>query len=267
MSFARAGTVARKKREGLAILLRRLRVAGLTALFALSIFPHAQTPATASSPRLGGSGQIAGHEVTLRDPTRSGGALSLPDGADILSVDSGNTGPATLLFTSDPVAAGQLFDRVAIHWVTIAGTEDTVGFELRTSADGRSWSEWAAVPEQDDMVDAGRNEHYGSPLVTVAGARFAQYRVWLTAGDPGALVRVGLTFMDVSDLNALKGGPLARFVNDIVEAAKEFGQSYASAAPVGASKVMSRADWGADESLFFWTPEYKRTQKAIAITP
>src|SRR6266699_2789440 len=118
MSLRAWGTVARKKREGLAILLRRLRVAGLTALFALSIFPHAQTPATATSR---GSGQIAGHEVTLWDPTRSGGALSLPQvhgGADILSVDSvdsGTTGPATLLFTSDPVAAGQLFDRVAIH--------------------------------------------------------------------------------------------------------------------------------------------------------
>src|SRR5438552_14091799 len=119
MSLRAWGTVARKKREGLAILLRRLRVAGLTALFALSIFPHAQTPATATSR---GSGQIAGHEVTLWDPTRSGGALSLPQvegGADILSVDAGNTGPATLLFTSDTVAAGQLFDRVAIHWVAI----------------------------------------------------------------------------------------------------------------------------------------------------
>src|SRR5438132_13090866 len=101
MSLRAWGTVARKKREGLAILLRRLRVAGLTALFALSIFPHAQTPASASSR---GSGQITGHEVTLWDPTRSGGALSLGDaGADILSVDpgrardSGSTGPATLL--------------------------------------------------------------------------------------------------------------------------------------------------------------------------
>src|SRR5438552_8097950 len=266
MSLRAWGTVARKKREGLAILLRRLRVAGLTALFALSIFPHAQTPATATSR---GSGQIAGHEVTRWDPTRSGGALSLPQvegGADILSVDpgrardTGTTGPATLLFTSDTVAAGQLFDRVAVHWVAIVGTEDTLGFELRTSTDGRSWGEWAAVPEQDDMVDAARNEHYGSPLVTVDGARFAQYRVWLLAGDPGALVRVGVTFMDVSDLNL---GPVARLVNDVPGALRDRGQSYASAAPVGASKSLSRADCGADESQFNWTPEYKRVQKAI----
>ena len=211
-------------------MLRRLRVAGLTALFALSIFPHAATPATASSR---GSGQIAGREVTLWDPTRSGGALSLPaEGADILSVDSGSTGPATLLYTSDPIPAGQLFDRVAIHWVTIVGTEDTVGFELRTSADGSSWSEWTTVPEQDDMIDTARNEHYGSPQTTVDGARFAQFRVWFLAGDPGALVRVGLTFMDVSDLNL---GPLARLVNDVTGALRDLGQSYASAAPVGAS--------------------------------
>ena len=264
--------MARKKREGLAILRRRLRVAFLTAFFALSIFPHAQTGATASSR---GSGQITGHEVTLWDPTRSGGALSLPDAGgvppgasgvppgasgDILSVDTGSTGPATLLFTADPVAAGQLFDRVAIHWVTIVGAEDNVGFELRTSADGRSWGEWTAVLEQDDMVDAARNEHYGSPLATIGGAQLAQYRVWLLAGDPRAIVRVGLTFIDVSDLDR---GPVARLANDVIGALRDLGQSYASAAPVGASKILSRAEWSADESLFSWTPEYKRTQKAI----
>ena len=93
-------------------MLRRLRVAGLTALFALSIFPHAQTPATATSR---GSGQIAGHEVTLWDPTRSGGALSLPDGADIVSVDSvdsGTTGPATLLTSG---AGGETVCLVAVR--------------------------------------------------------------------------------------------------------------------------------------------------------
>src|SRR5260370_42290182 len=118
---------------------------------------------------------------------------------------------------------------------------------MRTSAEGRTWSDWTAAPEQDDMVDSGRNEHYGSPLVTVDGARFAQYRVWLLAGDPGALVRVGLTFMDVSDLNL---GPVARLANDVIGAFRDLGQSYASAAPGGASKILSRADGGPDESPF-----------------
>jgi hypothetical protein len=256
MALRALGTVARKKRE-ISPVLRRLRVAGLTALFILTVFPHAQTPALAA-PRA--SGQIAGREITLWDPTRTGGALSGDTGAAILSADAGSTGGGTLLFTADPIAAGQLFDRVAIHWVTIVGAEQTVGFEVRTSADGGAWSDWAAVGDDDDMIDTARNEHFGAPQTTVNGARIAQYRVWLQGGDPAALVRVGLTFMDVNDLNQ---GPLARLVNDVVGAVRDLGASYASAAPVGASKILARADWGADESLFFWTPEYKRAQKAI----
>ena len=238
-------------------MLRRLRVAGLTALFLLGVFPHAQAPASAA-PR--GSGEIVAHEVTLWDPTHAGGRLSVQAGAPGMSPDTGSTGGGTLLYTSDPVAAGQLFDRVAIHWVTIVGAEGTIGFDLRTSVDGSAWSEWTAVSDEDDMVDLARNEHYGPPQTTVAGARYAQYRAWLLAGDPSAIVRVGLTFMDVNDLNQ---GPLVRLMNDAVGALKELGASYATAAPVGASKILTRADWGASESLFFWTPEYKRTQKAI----
>jgi len=144
-------------------VLRRLRVAGLTALFVLGVFPHAQAPASAA-PR--GSGAIVAREVTLWDPTHAGGRLSVQAGAPGMSPDTGSTGGGTLLYTSDPVAAGQLFDRVAIHWVTIVGAEGTIGFDLRTSVDGSAWSEWTAVSDEDDMVDLARNEHYGPPQTT-----------------------------------------------------------------------------------------------------
>ena len=38
---------------------------------------------------------------------------------------------------------------------------------------------------------------------------------------------------------------------------------YAMAAPSGPSKVLTRQDWGADESLMKWTPKYVTWQKAI----
>ncbi|MDP9245524.1 MAG: N-acetylmuramoyl-L-alanine amidase, partial [Chloroflexota bacterium] len=57
-------------------------------------------------------------------------------------------------------------------------------------------------------------------------------------------------------------GPVARLLNDVQSAMASFGGSYASAAS-GASKVLTRQDWAADESLMKWTPEYKRVQKAI----
>ncbi len=236
-------------------VFRRLRLAGLTALFLFAAFPHATASA---APLSRGSGHITGQEVTLRLPTQSGGSLSAGGAASIQTADAGSTG--ALLYTSDPIAAAQLFDRVAIHWLAIPGADDGLAFELRTSADGVTWSAWAAVEHDADLADPATGEQYGPPLTTVPDARFAQYRVWLPGGDPADLVRVGVTFIDVSDLAQ---GPLARLLNDLLGAARGFGSSYALAAPAGASKILARSDWGADESLFNWTPQYKRVQKVI----
>jgi len=226
----------------------------LIALFTLGIFPRASAPASAA-PR--GSGHIVAHEVALSRPALTGGTLSLDQGISI-AVDSGSTGPATLAYTSEPIAAGQLFDRVGIHWGAQPGSELSV--ELRTSADGIAWSDWAEREDEDDLFDLARNEHYGAILLAVPNARFAQYRFFLTGGDVNALERVGVTFMDVSDLNE---GPLTTLLNDVRGALATFGDSYAAAAPVGPSKILTRQDWAADESLMQWTPEYKRVQKAI----
>src|SRR4029077_16165668 len=137
-----------------------------------------------------GSGQTVAHEVTEWDPTQRGGALSIDGGAAILSADAGSTGGGTLLYTSDPVAAGQLFDRVGLHWLTIAGAQDSVALQLRTSADGTAWGDWVDVANDFDMEDHATGERFGPPQTTVDGARYAQYRVWLLGADPGALVRV-----------------------------------------------------------------------------
>ncbi|HVR89168.1 MAG TPA: N-acetylmuramoyl-L-alanine amidase [Candidatus Limnocylindria bacterium] len=235
--------------------MRRFRLAMLVAVLSLALFPHAQSTASATSHA---SGRIVAREVTLTDPTRSAGVLSTPVFASIAG-DTGSTGPATLLYTSPSVAAGQLFDRVGLHWVAKSGTEDSLAVELRTSADGSDWNEWAALIDHDDIADPMTNTRYAEPHVTVDGARYAQYRVWLTGGDAGALVQVGLTFIDVSDLNA---GPLARLANDVATALGAIGDSYAQGA-AGAPKILTRQDWGADESLMTWTPQYQHVQKAI----
>ncbi|HEX9269456.1 MAG TPA: N-acetylmuramoyl-L-alanine amidase [Candidatus Limnocylindria bacterium] len=235
---------------------RRLRLVGLIVLFTLALLPHGSAPA-AGSPR--GSGHIVGHEVLQPRPAFSGGQLTTESGA-AAPADAGSTGGETLLYTSPSIDATQLFDRIGVHWIAERGTEDSFFVELRTSADGSSWDDWSLLAEEEDMADALRNEHYAAPRPSVDGAHFAQYRVWLTGGDANVLVQVGVTFMDVSDLNA---GPLARLMNDVEGAFRDFGESYASAAAVGVSKVRTRQDWGADESLMRWTPEYRKVQKAV----
>jgi N-acetylmuramoyl-L-alanine amidase-like protein len=239
----------------------RLRLLLLIALFTLGVFPRTSAPAFAA-PR--GSGQIVAREVTSHPQPAAGAAvLSMDPGvpAGLASTESiGSTGGGTLLYESPVIAADQLFDRIGVHWTEAMTSADQIAFDLRTSSDGATWSDWSPVTDDDDMYDGGRNEHYGAPLPASAGARFAQYRAWLPNGDTTALEQVGLTFMDVSDLNQ---GPLVTLLNDVRGAIADLGESYASAAPVGASKVLTRADWGADESLMNWAPEYQRVQKAI----
>jgi len=242
---------------------RRLRLVALIALFTLfsmGVFPRAQSQASAA-PR--GSGRTVAREVTLPAPALNGGALSVSSGIPAgaaAAFAAGSTGGGTLLYTSPAIAAEQLFDHIGLHWVVQRGTDASVSLELRTSSDGVSWTSWATAASIDDMYDPDRSEHYAAPQLASAGARFAQYRAWLAGGDASALVRVGITFMDVTDLNA---GPLATLLNDVRGAIASLGESYAAAAPVGAPKIYTRQDWSADESLMQWIPEYRPVQKAI----
>jgi hypothetical protein len=241
--------------------LSKKRLALLIGLFLLALFPNSGPPAVAS-PRV--SGEIKANEVTMALPAVNA-TLTRQGGGTLNGADAGQTGGDTLLYSSPTIAAGQLYDRVGVHWVAAPGTEDTFYVELRTSADAATWSDWQLLTADEDMANTDTNEWYASPQVAVANARFAQYRVWLTDGNPANLQRVGLTFMDVNDLNA---GPVARFVNDIVGAAKDVARSFteptSASAAINATRILTRQDWAADEKLMRWVPRYPgRVQKAV----
>ncbi|MBI3522194.1 MAG: N-acetylmuramoyl-L-alanine amidase [Chloroflexi bacterium] len=236
-------------------LLGPKRLALLCGLILFMGVPQSEHPSFAATRA---SGVVVANEVTQLAPASNGGQLARP--VTILgSADTGSTEAPTLVVTSDVVDSGQLFDRVGLHWIAERDTQDTIFFELRTSADARQWSDWVQRRPDEDMAALDRNEWYAPPLA-VEAARYAQYRVWLTAGDPSALVRVGLTFMDVDDLNA---GPVARLLNDVRGALADMTAPYSLAA-AGAPKILTRQDWGADESLMKWTPQYQKPHtKAI----
>src|SRR5438093_6832346 len=252
-------------REGISALRRhrlsKKRFAVLLGLFLLALFPNSGPPAVAS-PRV--TGEITAHEVTIPFPAVDA-TLTRQGGGTVNGADAGQTGGDTLLFSSPTVAAGQLFDRVGVHWVAAPGAQDSFYVELRTSADALSWSDWDLLSADEDMANLDTNEWYASPQLAVDSARFAQYRVWLTDGNPASVKRVGITFMDVNDLNA---GPVARFVNDIAGAAKDIARSFTepaqAAAAINPTRILGRSDWAADEKLMQWIPRYpQRVQKAV----
>lgn len=234
----------------------RFRLACLIALFLLALFPSFGPPAHAS-PR--GSGLIVANEVVQTRPAaRELGELTRPSAFPPGS-DQGATGGDTLLFTSQVVDAGQLFDRMGTHWIAAFGAEESIFVEMRVSKDGATWTDWTALPHDEDMRNIDRNEQFAGPFEFPV-SRYAQYRTWLTGGDTDALGQMALTFMDVTDVNA---GPVAQLMNDITGAFADMWHSYADAAPTGAQKILTRQDWGADESLMRWVPKYQRVQKAI----
>src|SRR2546428_405831 len=262
---SRIGEVNEEERGSPPLRRQRLskkRFPLLTGLFLLALFPNSGPPAVAS-PRV--SGEITAHEVTMPLPALSG-TLTRQGGGTLNGADAGQTGGDTLLFSSPTVAAGQLFDRVGVHWVAARGTEDSFYVELRTSADGANWSDWDLLTADEDMANTDTNEWYASPQLAVDNASFAQYRVWLTDGNASDVQRVGITFMDVNDLNA---GPVVRLVNAIVGAAKDVGRSFtepsgASAAAINPTRILARSDWAADEKLMQWIPRYpQKVQKAV----
>jgi len=237
---------------------RALLVGALT--LAIYPFPRFSLPAQ-GAPRgvAGSSGKIVAKEIVHALPARSTGELSRP--AVVPSgVSAGSTGGDTLLYTSPVVDAGQVFDFVGVHWIAARAAQDSLFIEFRTSGDGLGWSDWTTVTQNDHMRNDDRNELFAGPYAVTA-ARHAQYRVWLSGGDPDAIGQIALTLMDVNDLNA---GPLARLLNGVRGAVAQMWRgSYAEAAPAGAVKINTRQDWGADESLMKWAAKYQPVQKVV----
>ncbi|HET8568888.1 MAG TPA: N-acetylmuramoyl-L-alanine amidase [Candidatus Limnocylindria bacterium] len=235
------------------------RLSLLIALLLLGLFPHTGRPAVAA-PRA--TGEVVANERLFDLPARGAGTLERDTGTPG-GEDTGATGEPVLRFTSATIAAGQLFDRVGARWTTPdAEVGESLYVEVRTSADAASWSEWIQLPHAEDLVDDATSTYYAPPWPAVDGARYAQFRVWLTTGDLDSVSRLGLTFLDVTDRNA---GPLQALVNDLRGAWEDLGRSHAMAAPVGPSKILTRRDWAADESLMRWAPRYQRDHTMVVV--
>src|SRR5216683_775483 len=83
--------------------------------------------------------------LRLSLPALGGGTLSMDAGVPVglaSSLSLGSTGAGTLAYTSAAIAADQLFDRVGVHWTEPRGLRNAVSIDVRTSADGATWSDW-----------------------------------------------------------------------------------------------------------------------------
>lgn len=157
------------------------------------------------------------------------------------------TGEALLAGTTEEVLEVQEdstepFDLVAVTWDEAGAVGDAPQVEVRVKEDG-TWTGWTALEPLEEGPDPGTEEYENArggtaPLLT-DGAEGVEVRL---VADDGAPEGAQVELVDAGDLGAgasLEQAPLG-----------------AAEAAVGRPTIISRAGWGADESLRRGTASY-----------
>ena len=148
------------------------------------------------------------------------------------------------------------FFALGASWEGGVGTWPII--ELQLSADGASWSDTISLSAQTD--DGGQPTRDGRLFTGLAFSdqvSFVRYRTVDSAGAPGEVAGIRFVYIDPSD------GPW----DDDISASGEF--TTASTDPLAPPEVVTRAEWGADESWRFdtfgeiWPPEYQTVTHII----
>lgn len=219
-----------------------LAFAAMTATFV--VLPVSAAPAPEAEPV-----ETSAGEVEM-------GSVAEP--ADAAEVQQGTTDPVEGVADTSPVLTVREtdtdpFSLVGVTWAPDDAVTDTV-VQIRVRDEDGAWGDWTLVTvedaEQDAGADSGAAPRGGTAplwtgpstgveaeLVTRSGAQPTD--VQLTLVDPGA-----------SDADAALGSPE---ITDTAEAAGSMPPVY------------SRAQWGADESIRTWGPQYAPTIKAATI--
>ena len=159
------------------------------------------------------------------------------------------------------------FNAFVINWHENFPTDSKVSIDVRTSVDGRVWSEWETLeedPDSDGKVPKKENEKFSS--LHVAYGSFIQQRVRLIIGqnDVGSLDEIKITYIN-SEGNFIENAwnKTYRKLSSLFELVDEAFAASTSKQPTDRPRIISRGEWGADPRLMKWQPEYKPTKKII----
>jgi hypothetical protein len=178
---------------------------------------------------------LAGAFENTRVTTLSDGSLTLAHGH------------AEGSYTSTVLTAPHPFIAVGATWLAALADanldpDDALGIEVRVSQDGVAWGPWLALSISEDGT--ARRDLQASDLVVAIGQKL-QARITLRRTSPSApapiLKDLRLVCIDSSD------GPSAPAV---------------AQAPLR-PRVITRSEWGADESLMTWMPAYRPVQAVV----
>jgi hypothetical protein len=186
------------------------------------------------------------------------------------------------LYTSPVIQTRLVATHFGVHWRAEGPQASAIRFELRTSADGTNWSPWRATWLESEPSEDPRNGESFAALVWAGDARFVQYRATLPgrSDDAPALRYVVLTALSAAPPSAQLAAartaktktPTAAATPRTTGTPKPTATSNAGALdpPFAKGYLLSREDWGADESLRYdpwgqevWPRMYVPTKKII----
>ncbi|MEI4272298.1 N-acetylmuramoyl-L-alanine amidase, partial [Klenkia sp. LSe6-5] len=140
------------------------------------------------------------------------------------------------------------FSLVGVTWAASAAVTDTVARVRVQRADG-GWGSWAEVGVEDAEQDGAARRGGTAPLWTGPSTGV---EVELVTRSGAAPVDVQLDLVDPGESDA-DTGLSSPAIQDTAHAATDMPD------------VFSRAQWGADESLRTWAPEYASTIRAATV--
>ena len=193
--------------------------------------------------------------VHMRVLKISGGlpvAREAPAGAD---TQAGAARRAARRRTAAPTLdAGARFTMAGVI-CAVPSASGAVTLRLRTSPDGRSWSPWRRAPLELAGEAGGPPRAFTEPVWTGA-ARYVQVAaVAGAAGSPAVLEDVRVVAIDpTEDGDIVAAGPVA--VRSAAAGAADDSFAAPVAAASGAPDIVTRREWGADESWRRGRPDY-----------
>lgn len=137
----------------------------------------------------------------------------------------------------------------------------TAAIRLRTSLDGAAWGPWLEAPLE--LAGEGTSATAFTDAVWTGPARYVQIAAVTSArGGPAALTGVRLVAIDPTEGDGVAArltGAARRFAATVAGVSFDAPATAAAAAPV----IVTRAEWGADESLRNAAPSYSPVKTAF----
>ena len=159
--------------------------------------------------------------------------------------------------TSGTLHPGMTFSMVGVLCRLPAGSGPRPAVEVRASLDGAHWRRWWRLSFEDSAgpAVAGAGDQVATEPLWIGRARYLEYR--LLPGKGGGAGTAAVQELRVSFLEpALDRRTTSAAERAARVTASQVATGGAGGGPVPQPDIVTRAEWGANESWCTWPPEY-----------